>query len=356
MTSQGTKVNLKIIEKTVTLKPFLPYTLMETMKSKELHKLLNHYLKQNAIQLCPPGQKTLTSLQAKVHYLRIISELPSYGAKVFAMNIRESMIESALLISRKYGLSHVTGLRNSLPVTLARIEDITAIKLTQTDDYAATGMISIEIHLRNISAGEVPFLRFSLEERDAEELVLTLKGYHRLMLSHDSLTTSVTTPTQTSLVLQGSTVTTSTPQLQIQHPHPPPLMTPSLDSIKSSVPLPASGYKDLPVMREMMVEAVNSEQRYHLQQQQQLYQQNHRNSMLAVNSIRCLHGKSLSITLFCISLFLVETALSTVMLILPRMFLLYACLCFGVVIVLRDHWLSALSFSGITNTLLLIEE
>lgn len=262
MTSNGTKVNLKQVEKSVTLKPFLPYTLMETMKSKELHKLLNHYLKQNAIQLCPPGQKSLTSLQAKVHYLRIISELPSYGAKIFPMNIRESVIESALLISRKYGLSHVTGMRNSLPVTLARIEDITGIKLTTLDDYAATGMTTIEIHLRNISAGEVPFLRFSLEEKDAEELVLTLKGYHRLM-SHDSPSSSL---------LQSQTS-----EIQVQHPHPPPLLdvvsgsvTGSTSTSSSSLPATsttASGYKELPVFREMLVEAVNGMNniRYHHQ-------------------------------------------------------------------------------------------
>lgn len=188
MTNNGTKVNLKLIEKDITLKPFLPYTLVETMKSKELHKLLNHYLKQNQVQLCPSGQKTLTILQTKVHYLRIISELPSYGAKVFPMNIRESIIESALLISRKFGLSHVTGLRNSLPVTLARIEDITSVKLSSHHELCNS--VSVEVHLKNIS-GEVPFLRFALEERDAEELVLTLQGYHRLLMSVNVPTASI---------------------------------------------------------------------------------------------------------------------------------------------------------------------
>ena len=45
---------------------FVPLTLLESMKRKELHKLLNHFLKQNQ-QLCPSGQKTLTALQAKVN-------------------------------------------------------------------------------------------------------------------------------------------------------------------------------------------------------------------------------------------------------------------------------------------------
>lgn len=183
MTNNGSKVNVKAIERECTLKPFVPYTLIETMKGKELHKLLNHYMKQNYSQLCPPGQKCLTAIQAKVHYLRIISELPSYGAKIFPMNIRETVIESAVLVSRKYGLSHVANLRNSMPVTLARVEDIISIRLSNHSDFC--NYVAVEVHLRN-NTGEVPFLRFALEEHDALEFVLTVQGYHRLILTPQS--------------------------------------------------------------------------------------------------------------------------------------------------------------------------
>jgi hypothetical protein len=183
MSNNSSKVNLKAVERECSLKPFVPYTLIETMKCKELHKLLNHYMKQNQSQLCPPGQKSLTAIQAKVHYLRIISELPSYGAKIFPMNIREMVVESALLVSRKYGLSHVANLRSSMPVTLARIEDIISVRLSSHTDYG--NFVAVELHLRN-NAGEVPFLRFSLEEPDAEEFVLTVLGYHRLILTTQS--------------------------------------------------------------------------------------------------------------------------------------------------------------------------
>ena len=57
------------------------------MKRKELRKLLSHFLKQNQA-LCAPGQKHLTALQAKLHYLKIIGELPSYGSKCFSTNLR----------------------------------------------------------------------------------------------------------------------------------------------------------------------------------------------------------------------------------------------------------------------------
>ena len=41
--------------------------------------------------LTAPGQKNLTALQAKLHYLKIISELPSYGAKCFSTTLSVSI-------------------------------------------------------------------------------------------------------------------------------------------------------------------------------------------------------------------------------------------------------------------------
>jgi hypothetical protein len=73
------------------LERFVPVSLMSTMKRKELRKLIGHFLKLNH-NLSPTGQKSLTSLQAKLYYLNIISELPSYGAKCFSTNIRVCQI------------------------------------------------------------------------------------------------------------------------------------------------------------------------------------------------------------------------------------------------------------------------
>lgn len=57
------------------------------MKRKELRKLLTHLLKLNQT-MTGTNYKTLTALQAKLYYLTIISELPSYGAKCFSTNVR----------------------------------------------------------------------------------------------------------------------------------------------------------------------------------------------------------------------------------------------------------------------------
>ncbi|KAK7065646.1 Frmpd3p, partial [Halocaridina rubra] len=81
------KVSVKNIERDCGLERFVPSSLVDSMKRKELRKLLSHFLKINT-SLKAPGQKQLTALQAKLHYLKIISELPSYGAKCFSTNLK----------------------------------------------------------------------------------------------------------------------------------------------------------------------------------------------------------------------------------------------------------------------------
>ena len=67
----------------------MPASLLEAMKRKELRKLLSHFFKVNQ-QLMAAGQKQLTPLQAKLHYLKIIAQLPSYGAKCFSITFKVS--------------------------------------------------------------------------------------------------------------------------------------------------------------------------------------------------------------------------------------------------------------------------
>ncbi len=78
------------------------------MKKKELRKLLSHFLKVNASVLALNTQENeearkvaptqMTALQAKLHYLRIIAELPSYGAKCFSTNIGVSLVIHIFLL------------------------------------------------------------------------------------------------------------------------------------------------------------------------------------------------------------------------------------------------------------------
>lgn len=187
MQNNSGKINLKVIERECGLESFVPYSLLESMKRKELHKMLRHFMKQNQ-QLCPVGQKVLSVVEAKLNYLKIISELPSYGAKIFATNIKDSPIESAILVSPRFGISHITSLRNSLPITLANIQDIASIKVTKDDDLCC----HVEVHLRsldqfNSSSSLDGSLSFSLEEREVEEFVLVLQGYYKLFSKYGTI-------------------------------------------------------------------------------------------------------------------------------------------------------------------------
>lgn len=51
------------------------------MKPKDIRKMINHYMKSN-LSLAP-GQKQITPLQAKLHYIKILSELRTFGGKCF---------------------------------------------------------------------------------------------------------------------------------------------------------------------------------------------------------------------------------------------------------------------------------
>lgn len=94
------------------LERFVPTSLIDGMKRKELRRLVSHFLKLNS-QMTGSSSKVLTQLQAKIHYLDIISGLPSYGAKCFSTNQRDG-VERVLLVSPRFGLSQIAGSKNSV--------------------------------------------------------------------------------------------------------------------------------------------------------------------------------------------------------------------------------------------------
>lgn len=90
----------------------MPASLIDGMKRKELRRLISHFLKLNA-SMTGSSTKTLTQLQAKIHYLDIVSGLPSYGAKCFSTNSR-SNVESVLLISPRFGFSQISDVTKTM--------------------------------------------------------------------------------------------------------------------------------------------------------------------------------------------------------------------------------------------------
>ena len=74
------------------LDKFVSPALLETMKGKDLRKLISHHMKMNQ-GLSAPGQKQLTALQAKLHYMKIVSELRTFGGKCFMATLVVSTVE-----------------------------------------------------------------------------------------------------------------------------------------------------------------------------------------------------------------------------------------------------------------------
>ncbi|CAG9765036.1 unnamed protein product [Ceutorhynchus assimilis] len=173
---QANKLTVKIVEKEFGLDRFIPASILDNLKRKEIRKLLGHFLKLHA-NMTGSG-KQLTSLQVKLHYLDITSQLPSYGAKCFSAGPKGETMEKVILVSPKFGISQITGHRNSVfqPVPLANIEDSRKIEVKTEDEVTRVVLITLE---------NDRILEITLDEKDAIELVLVLKGYYTLITSKD---------------------------------------------------------------------------------------------------------------------------------------------------------------------------
>ncbi|KFB43510.1 AGAP003128-PA-like protein [Anopheles sinensis] len=164
------KLTVKTVEREFGLDRFVPASLIEGMKRKELRRLLGHFLKLNS-QMTGSSTKMLTQLQAKIHYLDIISGLPSYGAKCFSTNQRDG-VERVLLVSPRFGLSQIAGVRNTVPQPICNLEELIRVVVTRDDDISNTVTVFI-------TPDRV--INFSMEDRDASEFAIVLAGYYRLM-------------------------------------------------------------------------------------------------------------------------------------------------------------------------------
>ncbi|GFR00384.1 FERM and PDZ domain-containing protein 4 [Trichonephila clavata] len=164
------KLVVKAIEREYGLEKFVPMSLLETMKRKELLKLLSQLMKQNQA-LSGPGQKQLTATQAKFHYLKIVSDLPTYGAKSFATCTKNSAMEIAILVGPRIGISQISTIRNIAPINLAQFGELDSIDVSREDDFS----YRIKIKLRH---PEKECLNIQMEDRETEEFVLVLERYY----------------------------------------------------------------------------------------------------------------------------------------------------------------------------------
>ncbi|XP_066156044.1 FERM and PDZ domain-containing protein 4 isoform X3 [Euwallacea fornicatus] len=175
---QANKLTVKVVEKEFGLERFIPASILDNLKRKELRKLLGHFLKLHS-SMTGSG-KQLTSLQVKLHYLDVTNQLPSFGAKCFSAGPKGDFMEKVILVSPKFGISQIMGHRNSVfqPVPLANLEDMRKIEVRADDEITRIVLITLESD---------KILEVSLEEKDAIELVLVLKGYFKLLTGQELL-------------------------------------------------------------------------------------------------------------------------------------------------------------------------
>ncbi|XP_077436369.1 FERM and PDZ domain-containing protein 4-like isoform X3 [Vanacampus margaritifer] len=172
-TKQSQKVSLKYIEKEWGLALFLPPAVLSSMKEKNIKKALTHILKTNQ-NLVPPGKK-LTALQAKVHYLKYLSDLRLYGGRVFKSTLiqGEKHTEVTLLVGPKYGISHVINTKTNLVALLADFSHVNRIEMYAEDE----NKVRVELHVLDVKP-----ITLLMESVDAMNLACLTAGYYRLLV------------------------------------------------------------------------------------------------------------------------------------------------------------------------------
>ncbi|XP_065108465.1 FERM and PDZ domain-containing protein 4 isoform X1 [Paramisgurnus dabryanus] len=172
-TKQTQKVSLKYIEKEWGLAQFLPPAVLSSMKEKNIRKALAHILKTNQ-NLVPPGKK-LTALQAKVHYLKYLSDLRLYGGRVFKSTLvqGEKHTEVTLLVGPRYGISHVINTKTNLVALLADFSHVNRIEMYTEDEKN----VRVELHVLDVKP-----ITLIMESSDAMNLACLTAGYYRLLV------------------------------------------------------------------------------------------------------------------------------------------------------------------------------
>ncbi|XP_071069027.1 FERM and PDZ domain-containing protein 4 isoform X3 [Dasypus novemcinctus] len=172
-TKQTQKISLKYIEKEWGLETFLPSAVLQSMKEKNIKKALSHLVKANQ-NLVPPGKK-LSALQAKVHYLKFLSDLRLYGGRVFKATLvqAEKRSEVTLLVGPRYGISHVINTKTNLVALLADFSHVNRIEMFTEEESS----VRVELHVLDVKP-----ITLLMESSDAMNLACLTAGYYRLLV------------------------------------------------------------------------------------------------------------------------------------------------------------------------------
>ncbi|XP_071086775.1 uncharacterized protein [Haliotis cracherodii] len=184
------KISIKAIEKECGLDKFVPHSLIENMKGKDLRKMLNQYLKMNQ-SLTAPGQKQLTPLQAKLHYMKIVSELKTFGSRVFMVTLLDQKTEAMVLVGPKSGISVVTNIKSYTLSLLAEFDQMARVRVTKEGE----NMHRVDIELTDEKAEPISL---GLLTEDAQNFVCMASGYYKIFVDRDKRIVETTQGKNTS--------------------------------------------------------------------------------------------------------------------------------------------------------------
>ncbi|XP_004590228.2 FERM and PDZ domain-containing protein 3 [Ochotona princeps] len=171
-TRPSQKISLKNVEKEWGLEPFLPPSLLQGIKEKNLRKSLSQQLK--AHQTYPSSGSKGSAVQAKLQYLRILNELPTFTGVLFnTVGLDEKQSATTLLVGPRHGISHVIDLKTNLTTVLSEFSKISKIQLFRENQ----GVARVETSIMDAKP-----LVLLMEWPEATNFACLIAGYCRLLL------------------------------------------------------------------------------------------------------------------------------------------------------------------------------
>ncbi|NXN93512.1 FRPD3 protein, partial [Rhinopomastus cyanomelas] len=170
-TRPSQKISLKNVEKEWGLEPFLPPSLLQLIKEKSLRKSLSQQLKAHQNQ---SGSTKVSTAQAKLQYLRILNELPTFAGVLFnTVGLDEKQPATMLLVGPRHGISHVIDLKTNLTTVLSEFSKVSKIQLFRENQGVARVETSI------LDAKPLVLL---MEWPEATNFACLIAGYCRLLV------------------------------------------------------------------------------------------------------------------------------------------------------------------------------
>ncbi|XP_053486281.1 FERM and PDZ domain-containing protein 3 isoform X1 [Ictalurus furcatus] len=203
------KISLKHVEKEWGLEPFLPLTLLPTVKEKNVCKTLSQLLK--TYQHPPPAGNKVPPLQGKLQYIRVLNDLPPFGCLLFhTVGLDEKHTATTLLVGPRHGISHVIDLKNNLTTVLAEFSRVAKVQLFREHQ----GVARVEVAIL-----EAKPLVLLMEWPDASNFACLISGYYKLFVD-PKRTIYYRTPGQSHMIKAGLIVLAAiTPESSLDSGH-----------------------------------------------------------------------------------------------------------------------------------------